>query len=436
MARTLTPRDCHVLMNLLVKEATGQDAEIQVVDSSTFVSAGEQVLATGTENVLNSLSLVLGRTFMAVRPYKAKLAIINALNTDMYSSRMRKISFYSREAQASGDFNTQLFTNLAKDFDNGENGVDAVTGNPVSTKSMWVQNPAVPLEMNFGGQSVWEDSTTIYEYQLKTAFRSEDEFAQFVAGIMTEKGNDIESQKEAFNRMTILNHIAGVYDLDTAGAANGRVINLTAAFNSRFGTSYTSAQLRSTYLKDFLAFFVATFKEQSRLMTYRSAKYHWSPAKTVGGLSYVLLRHTPYDRQRVMLYQPLFTEAEAMVLPEIFRPEYLDINTQYEGVDYWQNFNAGAAIDVVPAIPNTAGTAQTVGAEVELDYVVGMIYDADAIMIDYQLEAASTTPLEARKHYRNMWWSFSKNAISDFTENCVIFIMADPASDDGEGGEG
>lgn len=435
MARTLTPRDCHVLMNLLVKEATGQDAEIQVVDSSTFVSAGEQVLATGTENVLNSLSLVLGRTFMAVRPYKAKLAIINALNTDMYSNRMRKISFYSREAQASGDFNTQLFTNLAKDFDNGENGVDAVSGDPVSTKSMWVQNPAVPLEMNFGGQSVWEDSTTIYEYQLKTAFRSEDEFAQFVAGIMTEKGNDIESQKEAFNRMTILNHIAGVYDLDTA-AANGRVVNLTAAFNSRFGTAYTSAQLRSTYLKEFLAFFVATFKEQSRLMTYRSAKYHWSPAKTVGGQSYVLLRHTPYDRQRVMLYEPLFTEAEAMVLPEIFRPNYLDLETQYEGVDYWQNFNAGAAIDVIPAIPNTAGTAQTVGAEVELDYVVGMIFDADSIMIDYQLEAASTTPLEARKHYRNMWWSFSKNAISDFTENCVIFIMADPASDDGEGGEG
>ena len=431
MARTLTPRDCHALMNLLIKEATGQDAQIQVVDSSTFVSAGEQVLATGTENVLNSLSLVLGRTFMAVRPYKAKLAIINALNTDMYSNRMRKISFYSREAQASGDFNTQLFTNLAKDFDNGENGVDAVTGDPVSTKSMWVQNPAVPLEMNFGGQSVWEDSTTIYDYQLKTAFRSEDEFAQFVAGIMTEKGNDIESQKEAFNRMTILNHIAGVYDLDTA-AANGRVVNLTAAFNARFGTAYTSAQLRSTYLKDFLAFFVATFKEQSRLMTYRSAKYHWSPAKTIGSQSYVLLRHTPYDRQRVMLYQPLFTEAEAMVLPEIFRPEYLDINTQYEGVDYWQNFNAGAAIDVVPAIPNTAGTAQTVGAEVELDYVVGMIYDADAIMIDYQLEAAATTPMEARKHYRNMWWSFSKNAISDFTENCVIFIMADPSENEGD----
>lgn len=437
MPRVLAPQDVHSLMNLLVKEATGQDNAIQVVDSSSFVSAGEQILATGTENVLNSLSLVLGRTFMAVRPYKAKLAIINALNTDLYTSRMRKISFYSREALASGDFNTQLYTNLADGYDNGENGVDQ-SGNPISTKSMWVQNQPVPLEMNFAGQSVWEDSTTVYEYQLKTAFRSEADFAQFVSGIMTEKGNDIESQKEAFNRMTILNHIAGVYDLDTAqGAANGRVINLTAEYNSRFGTNYTSAQLRSTYLKEFLAFFVATFKETSRLMTYRSSKYHWSPAKTVGGNSYTLLRHTPYDRQRVMLYQPLFTEAEALVLPEIFRPNYLDIDTQYEGVDYWQNFNAPSAIDVVPAIPNVSGNTQTVGAEVELDYVVGMIFDADAIMIDYQLERSYTTPLEARKAYRNIWWSFSKNAISDFTENCVIFIMADPAEDGGdEGGEG
>ena len=427
MARSLTPRDCHALMNLLVKEATGQDSTIQAVDSSTFVSAGELVLATGVDNVLNSLSIVLGRTFMAVRPYQAKLSIINALNTDMYTNRMRKISFYSREAQASGDFNTQLYTNLAAGYDNGENSTDAVSGDPNSTKSMWVQNPAVPLEVNFAGQSTWEDSTTIYEYQLKNIFRSEEEFSQFVAGIMTEKGNDIESQKEAFNRMTILNHIAGVYDLDAA-SANGRVINLTKAYNDRFGTSYTSEQLRSTYLKEFLAFFVSQFKLASSYMTRRSAKYHWSPAKTVGTTSYTLLRHTPYAKQRVMLYQPLFVEAEAMVLPEIFRPNYLDIDTQYEAIDYWQNINDPSAIKVVPAIPNTSTGVQTAGTQVALDYVVGMIYDEDAIMVDYQLDTAATTPLEARKHFRNMWWSFSKNAINDFTENCIIFTMEDPSN--------
>lgn len=424
MVRTLTPRDCHALMNLLVKEATGQDNAIQVVDSSTFVSAGEQILATGLENTLNSLAIVMGRTFMAVRPYQAKLNIINALNTDLYTSRMRKISFYSREAQASGDWNTQLYTNLANGYDNGQNPDSE--GTAQSTQSMWVQNQPVPLEMNFAGQSVWEDSTTLYEYQLKTAFRSESEFGQFVAGIMTEKSNDIESQKEAFNRMTILNHIAGVVDID-ATVNKGMVINLTKAYNDEFGTSYTSEELRTTYLQSFLEFFVATFKITSDYMTNRSAKYHWSPAKTVGGQSYTLLRHTPKAKQRTLLYSPLFTKAKTMVFPEIFNPEYLNLESQYEGVTYWQNINNPSAISVTPAIPDVTGATgqQTAGATVSLDYVVGVLYDEDAIMIDYQLETASTTPLEARKHYRNMWWSFSKNAINDFTENCVVFIMKD-----------
>ena len=417
MARTLTARDCHALMNLLVKEATGQDAQIQVVDSSTFVSAGETVLATGTENVLNALSLVLGRTFMAVRPYNAKLALINAVNTGEYTHRMRKISFYSREAQASGDWNTQLYTNLADGFTNGQNIDD---GTAQSTKSMWEQNQPVPLEMNFAGSSVWEDSTTIYEYQLQQAFRSEDEFGQFVAGIMTERGNDIESQKEAFNRMTLLNFMAGVYDLNQTGS----VVNLTSAFNTEFGTSYTSAQLRTTYLKEFCMFLSAKIKIDSDMLTNRSQKAHWVPAKE----GYTLLRHTPKDRQRLMLYNPLMIKTQSYVFPELFNEQYLKMEN-YEGVMYWQNENDPSAIKVTPAIPDTTGLTgvQTAGDTVTLDYVVGMLYDVDALMVDYQLDNSAVTPLEARKHYRNMWWSFAKNAICDFTENAIIYIMADPA---------
>lgn len=416
MARTLTARDCHALMNLLVKEATGQDALIQAVDSSTFVAAGETVLATGTENVLNALSLVLGRTFMAVRPYNAKLSLINAINTGEYTHRMRKISFYSRAAQASGDWNTQLYTNLADGFTNGQNIAD---GDAQSTKSMWEQNQPVPLEMNFAGQSVWEDSTTIYEYQLQQAFRSEDNFAEFIGGIMTERGNDIESQKEAFNRMTLLNFMAGVYDLNQTGS----VVNLTSAFNTEFGTSYTSAELRSTYLKEFCMFLAAKIKIDSDMLTNRSVKAHWSPAKE----GYALLRHTPKDRQRLMLYNPLMIKTQAYVFPELFNEQYLKMEN-YEGVMYWQNENDPSAIKVTPAIPDTTGLTgtQTAGDTVTLGYVVGMLYDVDALMIDYQLERSATTPLEARKGYRNMWWTFSKNAINDFTENAIIYIMKDP----------
>ena len=421
MARTLTQKDCHALMNLLVKEATGQDATIQVVDSSTFVSAGEQVLATGTENVLNALSLVLGRTFMAVRPYNAKLALINAVNTGEYTHRMRKISFYSRDAQASGDWNTQLYTNLADGFTNGQNISD---GSAQSTKSMWEQNQPVPLEMNFAGSSVWEDSTTIYEYQLQQAFRSEAEFGEFVGGIMTERGNDIESQKEAFNRMTLLNFIAGTVDMNQAGT----LVNLTSAFNTEFGTNYTSAQLRTTYLEQFTKFLVAKIKIDSDMLTNRSKKAHWSPAKTIGDVPYTLLRHTPKDRQRLLLFNPLLVKTQAYVFPSLFNEQYLKMEN-YEGVMYWQNENDPSAIKVTPAIPNvsTPSNGQIAGDTVSLDYVVGMLYDVDALMVDYQLERSATSPLEARKGYRNLWWSFAKNSINDHTENHILYYMADPA---------
>ena len=428
MARTYTPKDAYSLMNALVKQATGQQS-VTATNTSSFVSAGELVMATGTENVLNALSVLIGRTLMAVRPYDAKLQLINAINTGMYTNRMRKISFYAKDAQAAGFVNTNLFTNLKDGYTNGQN----TQASPHSTKSMWEQNQGVPLEMHFGGQSVWQDSITVYEDQLKVAFRGEDEFMQFVGGIMTERENDIESQKEAFNRMTLLNAIAGRVDMTNDGYIPNGAINLTAAFNARFNTSYTSAQLRTTYLNDFLAFMVSTIKQYSNLMEHRTKAFHWSPAKTIDGVSYSLLRHTPKNKQKLLLYRPLIIEAESEVLPEIFHDGLLRMEN-YEGVDYWQGLTGtltnNPAIKVTPAVPDADSTHSTFGTQIQgsnvaLDYVVGFLFDEDAIMTDFQLDRTDTSPLEARKHYRNIWFSYSKNAINDATENGIVFYMAD-----------
>ena len=417
MARTLTAIDACSIVNLLVAEMTGQDASIQTVDSSNFVSVGETILRSGTENVLNTLSLVLGRTFMAVRPYKAKLILINALETGLYTDRMRKISYYSRNAQESGAFNTDQNTNFAMGYDNGSNG-------GASLPTMWEQNTPIPFEYNFGGRSVWDDSTTIYEVQLQQAFRSPEDFAAFVNGIMVEKGNDIESQKEAFNRMTLLNYMAGIYDLN---GVNNAAIDMTAAYNTdrALSPAVTTSQILSTpsIFDDFLRFFVETVKILSDQLTHRSIKYHWSPTKTIGVDTYDILRHTPKDRQKLILYKPFFIKAEATIMPGIFNPEYLKIEN-FEGVDYWQNENAPMAIDVTPAIPDTSDpTQQIAGTNVALDNVLGVLFDEDALLVDYQLEEAYSTPVEARKRYRNMWWHFAKNSINDFTENGILLYM-------------
>lgn len=419
MARSLTPKDAHSLMNLLVKQATGQQG-ITVTDTSSFVSAGETVLSTGMENVINSLNIVLGRTIVSSRPYSQKLTLMESLDTGVYSSRLRKISFYSKGAKASGAFNTDLFTNLKEGYTAGQNIEE---GEAKSTKSQWEQNPPVALEMNFGGSSTWQTCITTYEEQIQAAFADEASFNAFVAGYITEHGNDIASMKEAWNRMNLLNKIASVYDM--SAVMPGSVINLTAAFNTKFGTSYTSAELRTTYLKEFLEFFVAEFKKVSKFMTERTANYHWSPEKVVDGEEYTLLRSVPYNMQHVYLYQPLFVEAEAMVLPEIFRPEFLDINTQYEEITYWQSIDNRSAINVTPAVTDTTTGQQKAGAPVSLDYVVGMITDKEGLMTNFQLDRVASTNLEARKLYRNTWETFLRNNICDNTMSTVIFIMAD-----------
>ena len=423
---SLTPKDVHALMNLLVKEATGQE-DLDVVDTSSFVDAGQKVLATGYENTLNALSLVLGRTIIAVRPYNARMRTIQAMNSGEYTHRLRKISYYSKTALPAGNFNTQLYP---ENLFQGNTNAQVTTEDHEATKSQWLQVQAVPFEMNFSSQNVWQDAITIYDYQLKQAFRSEDDFARFAAGIMTEKANDIQSQKEAFARMVLLNKMADVYQTGTTE----QVINLTAGFNAKFGTNYTSAQLRTTYLKEFLAYFVSVFKLTSDRLTERSALYHKAfpkvvkNAETGANETLMILRHTPKADQRAMLYNPLFIDAQAQVLPAIFNPEYLSIDN-YEAVDYWQTNYSEALrpmINVIPAIYDDV-TGTTIQGEQVNTFVLGCLFDRDSVYVDFELDRVDTTDLEKRKHYRTTWFTYMKGAITDPSENFVLFIMEDPS---------
>lgn len=430
MARTLTPKDAHVIMGELVRMATGQE-QIKVVDTSSFVSAGELVLSTGMENVYDKLNILMGRIYYATRKYNAQLTLMDAINTNEFTHRFEKVSFYSLDPLASGNFNTDLYTNLADGFTAGENKDG--NGDPQSTKSQWEQNQRPFAVFNYGGSSVWDFCVTMYEDQVQQAFRNEQEFIGFINAYMTEHANDLESQREAWNRMILLNKVAQTYAMSSDMPLS--VKNLTAAYNSRFGTNYSSAQLRSTYLKSFLEFFVAEMKTDLNYIKERSANYHWSVPITYRSKTHKILRHTPLADTHIYLFDRLYKDAESMVMPEIFNDEYLDINN-YQPITYWQSNEDDATrskVKVAPAIidtdtshTSTYGT-QIKGSDVELDYVVGLITDRDGLMTDFQIESARTTSIEARKGYRNTWLHVAKGAISDPTEKTILYYMADPA---------
>ena len=422
MARDLTPRDGCTIMNAIVRQATGQDS-FGAVNLSNFVSAGETVLATGMENTFNAVNMVLGRLIAGVRAYRGKFATVQAADTGAYSHRFRKISYYAKNALNSGYFNTDLYTNLADGYTSGDNG-------GASTKSQWEQHQAMPLEMNFAGSTVWQDCITMYEDQVKMAFSGVNEFTTFVEGYLQEHANDIESQKEAFRRLAVLSKMANIYD----NAVNNSIapesaVNLTLAFNTKFNISpaYTTQELLSTYLKEFTEFAISEIKTYSNRLTNRSARFHDNMQKTVSGVDYHILRHTPKADQRLILYGPLVTDIESRVMPEIFGPDYLSLGQNFETVDFWQTEDGSndMGIDIQTAVYDHVTGTQIAGNAVALDNVVGILFDRDAILTDFQLEIAHTTPIEARKGYRNTWLTFAKNAINDPTENAILFYMKD-----------
>lgn len=423
--------DGYALMNAVMAQLTGQDS-YQVIDAQGFLDAGKLAMTYSTDEIFNALTIVGAKLFTATRPYKAPLWLIDSISSGYFNNRIRKISYYSTWALPSGAFNTNLYTNFADNYDNG-------TNSGASVADQYEQHPVHPLEMNFMNSTVWQDCITRYEDQIKIAFTSEDEWARFWSGVLTEKGNDIEQRKESHNRLTLLSRMGIAAAMgDAASNIKGlsTVIDLTTLYNTRFGTNYSGAQLRTTYLKSFLEFFISEFKIISNMMAKRSLAFHMAPPLTLSDGSHYILRHTPKSEQRFMLYSPLWEQSKAIVMPEIFNDQYLDFNKQFEAVDFWQTFSMDdqekAQADIKVTVPgwlenlilDTTGSSDT-AYTFKPDYIVGCLYDKDAVLTDFQFEAARTTPVEARKNYVNTWMDFGLGAIGDPTENFVLFIMSD-----------
>lgn len=424
MARRLNVTDGYAWINAMAAEMFGENATIQAIDGSTFASVGESILQSGIDNVINTLSLVASRDLIAIRPYKAKFSLINALDSGLFANRIRKISYYAKKAVPTGAANTQLFPeNLAMGVDNGVHYDSSTPPVQMSVESMFLQSAPVTYQAWFGGGVEWQYPYTIYEKAIKEAFRSPEAWTAFLNGFLVSVANDIETEKEAFSRLTMLTAIAGTFDL-TADMP-GSLRNLTTIFNATYGTSYTSQVILEQHFEELLAVLVSTVKTDSDMLEERSILYHWSPAKTVGADSYVLPRQTRKEDQRMMMIAKFWNDAEARVLPAIFNDQYLKLEN-FEKVAYWQNINDPYAISFTPAIPDTSDpSAQIAGSAVTQSLVLGCLFDKDAVMVDFHLEDVASSPLEARKKYRTIWNTINKNPLWDATENFIVYYMAD-----------
>lgn len=399
MANSLTPVDVYALMNAVVSQATGR-TDLSVVDTTTFASVGEIVLRTGTENTLNAISTVIGKTIFSVRPYKGKLESLRVAQ-QRWGGQVRKIINLYDEAEKSDDWNTDVSQNALAD------------GGSVD---MYKIRKPKALQLNFYGTKVLQKHITRFRDQLSLAFHNEDEFIRFIDSVMVEFSNEIELLNEAESRATLLNFMAGISSMGLTE------VDLVAEYNNEYGTQYTRAQLLSTYIESFMKFVAAEIKIYSSRLTDMSTIYH----ANITGYNKIM-RHTPKERQKMVMYEPIFIKTQAEVYSGLFNPEYLNIGS-FEGVNYWQSQSTPTAINVKPNILDVAsGASKDAETAVDLDYVLGILFDEEACGVMPQFDYSSTTPFNSAGGYYNMYMHWRFNSYCDYTENAVLFVL-------GEGG--
>lgn len=395
MANVLTPVDVYALMNAVVSQATGR-TDLAVVDTTTFSSVGEIVLRTGTENTLNAISTVIGKTIFSVRPYKGKLESLRVAQ-QRWGGQVRKIINLYDEAEKSNDWNTDVTQNA---LDDG-----------ASVDMYKIRKPKA-VQLNFYGTKVLQKHITRFRDQLSLAFHNEDEFIRFIDSVMVEFSNEIELLNEAESRATLLNFMAGISSMSLTE------VDLVAEYNNEYGTTYTRAQLLSTHIESFMKFVAAEIKIYSGKLTDMSTMYH---ANLTGYNK--IMRHTPKERQKMVMYEPIFIKTQAEVYSGLFNPEYLDIGS-FEGVNYWQSQSTPTAINVKPNILDVAtGASKNADVAVELDYVLGILFDEEACGVMPQFDYSSTTPFNSAGGYYNMYMHWRFNSYCDYTENAVLFIL-------------
>lgn len=399
------PQDIYTIANELVKEVTGQTPAITAVDTSSFVNVGQMCLDQSKEGTLQALSNMVARTIIAVRPYSGRFTSIEATSQE-WGLFIRKISFFS------GEFDETKFINTAQNPDTLRDG---------NSVDMYKIKKRYPLEMYYTGESTLNHRYTTFREQLKTAFQSEGEFSAFLNGLMVEIGNDIARWKTAENRAVVMNFIGSLYNTGKPG----QKVNLTVQFNAERGTAYTTRDLLTVHLQEFLSFFVSYMETLTGLMEESSELYHLTPMCTDdNGNTLHLFRDTPKSEQKLLLYQPLINDAKAWVYPAIFGPGYLSFGN-YEGVQFWQNINDRSAISVTPVQFDVNTAKQVVGKAVKLDYVVGLLYDRRALATTYRQDSVYTTPFNISGEYYNTEHHWKMNYMQDPTENAVLFYMAD-----------
>lgn len=406
MANDLSFDQLSTVLTAITNQATGVD-NIKPVDTASFVSVAQMALKTGYDPLTTAISQVLSRTIFSVRPYTRKFRGLNVSN-QRYGNHVRKL------------------LTIDKPFEDDDR-LKLVDGESIDQYK--VNKPKV-LQTNFYGANQYQKSVTIYKDQLDCAFSSPDEFASFISMVMQNASDMIEQAHEETARATINNLISGIYAAETtSGTANTmaksnggkRAINLLTLYNKTNGGALSVSDIfKAENFEGFVKFAFSTINTLADLMTDRNTLF--SSQLT----NYTVIRHTPKDRMKFYLYTDLVNKINSEIYSSVFNPDFLKL-VDFEKVNFWQSALNPSQIQNKPVMLNKDGTLNTVG-NTNIENVFGVLFDEEAAGYTTVNEWSQPSPFNARGGYYNQFWHFTDRYWNDFTENAIVFYVAEPTA--------
>lgn len=395
------------VLQSLATQATGA-AVITPTDTGSFVSVANLTLNAGVDSVLNALSGVLSRTIFSRRPYFSKMA---GLEKDLpkWGAYMRKLSIADKAWQ----------DDAAYDYPALYDATEAVPSGDGEAIDPWTIRKPELMQTNFFGSSVYMDWISIFEDQLRTAFRGPEEFGSFLTLITGNMSDKLEQSKDVLKHGMITNLIGSLIKENNSD----RVIHLLTEYNTITGLAGTEGELddETVYLPEnfgpFMKWVYSRIQQVSDEFTERSYKY-----QTVIS-SKKIYRHTPYQNQKLYMYSPARRQIDARVLADTFHDNalrYADVET----VNFWQSIDTPDSISCFPTYTNTSGQVAHDGSnEVEQAGIFAVLFDEDCLGMATLDGRVIATPLNAKGLYSNMYTHAKNRIFMDNTEKAVVFLL-------------
>jgi len=384
---TMSFEQAATLMNAIHAQVVG-GSSLTATDVSSFITVAQKTLQAGYDPVINAISQIVGKTIFSIRPYSAKFGGLQ-MDAQKWGAITRKIALSDKPFEDNEAFNL-------------------VDGQSID---MYEVNKPAAVQFNFYGFQTFSKSFTIFRDQLDAAFKGPEEFGSFMTMVVQNALDMIEQSKESMARMALGNFIAGKID-----ATNG-VIHLLTEYNTEVGGSYTATTIKDpANFPAFIKWAYARIATLTSLMTERSMEYQ---IQVTGN---ELVRHTPYDRQKVYLYNWLLNNIDARVLADTYNYKFLELS-DVESVNYWQAIDTPDSIDILPVVLQNDGTLDSPAAAISQDAIMGVIFDDEAIGITVQDEFSGITGMNVRGQYWNQYYSYVIRYFNDFTEKGLVLLL-------------